>query len=77
MIKPPPSSWEYILIELEIDGRMVDSRIASHGTYNKYVSFLINEGQTQRLPWSVIISRSTHNMPELKPKEQSITITII
>ena len=57
MIKPPPKSWEYILIELEIDEKAVDSRIASQGTYKKFISYLIKEGQTQTLPWAVVISQ--------------------
>lgn len=64
MIKPPPRTWEYILIELEIDEKVVDSRIASQGTYKKFISYLIEEGQTQRLPWAVIISQSKHRKPK-------------
>lgn len=64
MIKPPPRNWEYILIELLIDERVVDSRIASQGTYTHFVMFLINEGQTQTLPWAVIISQSKHRKPK-------------
>lgn len=57
MIKPPPDNWEYILIELLIDDKVVDSKIASHGTYERMLTFLIAVGEAQSFPWAVIISK--------------------
>lgn len=57
MIKPPPVNWEYVLIELEIDGNVVDSRIANHGTYERMLTFLIAVGEAQSFPWAVFISK--------------------
>lgn len=57
MIKPPPKNWEYIKIDLEIDGEVVDSKIASHSTYERMLTFLIAVGEAQSFPWSVFISK--------------------
>lgn len=57
MIKPPPGNWEHVLIELEIDGKVVDSRIANNGTYERMLKFLVSVGEAQSLPWAVFISK--------------------
>lgn len=56
----PPKKWKFILIELEIDEVAVASSIASHLTFNHIYDSLLYEGQTQRLPWAIFISRSSY-----------------
>ncbi len=55
-----PSGWEYILIDLEIDEKIVDSRIASRGTFYLFYKILLKEGQTQRLPWAIFIKKAKY-----------------
>lgn len=59
----PPNKWNYISIDLEIDGIVVDTRITSQFTFEKTYNRLLREGQTQMLPWSIFISRHYFKKP--------------
>lgn len=59
----PPKKWQYILIELEIDGKVIDSRIASHLTFDGFYKHLRRIGQLQTLPWGVYVSKSNYLKP--------------
>lgn len=61
----PPKKWEYILIELEIDGKVIDSRIASHSTFEGFYKHLLRIGQLQTLPWALFISKSNYLKPRV------------
>lgn len=63
----PPKKWAYVDIVLEIDGREVSKQIASHVTFQDIYKRTLYEGQTQRLPWAIFISKSTY----IKPKVNS------
>lgn len=62
MVKPP-RKWEYIKIELEIDGKVIDVRIASQSTFDRMYHDLLRQGQTQRLPWDTFISKANYIKP--------------
>lgn len=64
MVKPP-RTWEYILIELEIDGKVIDSRIASRFLFNSLYNSLLTEAQTQTLPWAIFISKFYYTKPKV------------
>lgn len=59
MVKPP-SRWKFICIELEIDGRVIESVTASKYTFDSLYISLLRDGQTQRLPWAIFISMSSY-----------------
>jgi hypothetical protein len=54
MVKPP-KSWIYIEIILEIDGVVVESKVATQVTFDKTCANVLYEAQTQRLPWAIYI----------------------
>lgn len=62
MIKPP-LKWAYTLIELEIDGKVIDNRIAPLAHFDRMYNDLLRQGQTQRLPWAIFISKSNYQKP--------------
>lgn len=62
MVKPP-KKWTYILIELEIDGVVVESKVATQVTFEKTYKNILYEGQTQRLPWAIFISQFYYKNP--------------
>jgi hypothetical protein len=62
MVKPP-KKWQYILIECEIDGVIVDSIVATQFTFDKNYSILLREAQTQTLPGGIFILRFYYQMP--------------
>lgn len=64
MIKPP-RKWTYIFIELEIDGVVIESNTATQVTFEKIYNKLLYEGQTQRLPWAIFISKSYYRKPRI------------
>jgi hypothetical protein len=61
----PPKKWQYILIELEIDERVIDTRIASQSTFDYMYNYLLRSGQTQSLPWTLFISKYNHVKPRV------------
>lgn len=62
MVKPP-KKWAYIIIELEIDSVVVESKVATQVTFEKTYNNLLYEGQTQRLPWAIFISLFYYKKP--------------
>jgi hypothetical protein len=61
----PPKKWLYIDIVLEIDGVEVNKRIASQVTFQDVYKRILYEGQTQRLPWAIFISKSSYIKPRI------------
>lgn len=59
----PPKKWTYILIVLEIDDVVVESKVATRVTFSKTYNNLLYEGQTQRLPWAIFISLYYYKKP--------------
>lgn len=59
MVKPP-SKWKFICIELEIDGKVVESVTAAKCTFEIMYKALLRDGQNQRLPWALFISKSIY-----------------
>lgn len=63
----PPKKWIYIEVVLEIDEKEVTKQIASHTTFQDIFKRLQREGQTQRLPWAIFISKSNYLKPRVIP----------
>lgn len=61
----PPRKWQYIDIVLEIDGKEITKQIASHVTFQDIYKRILYEGQTQRLPWAIFISKSDYRKPRI------------
>jgi len=59
----PPKKWLYIDVVLEIDEKVVSKQIASHMTFQDIYNRILREGQTQRLPWAIFISKSNYKKP--------------
>lgn len=55
-----PRKWKFILIELEIDGKVVSNVIATQYKFQSAYNPILREGQTQRLPWAIYISKTTY-----------------
>lgn len=55
----------YIDVVLEIDGKEITKQIASHTTFQDIFKRLQREGQTQRLPWAIFISKSNYLKPRV------------
>lgn len=64
MVKPP-NKWKHIDVVLEIDGKVIDTKVTSHVTFKSIYTRLLREGQTQRLPWALFISRSNYKKPRV------------
>lgn len=61
----PPKKWEYTDVVLEIDGVEVTKQIASKVTFKDIYKRILYEGQMQRLPWAIFISRSNYRKPRV------------
>ena len=61
----PPKKWLYIDIVLEIDGKETSKQIASQKTFQDIYKRILYEGQTQRLPWAIFISKSYYIKPRI------------
>lgn len=64
MVKPP-KSWIYIEIQLEIDGVVVESKVATQFTFDKIYAPILYEGQTQQLPWAIFILKFYYQRPKV------------
>lgn len=61
----PPKKWIYIEVVLEIDEKEVTKQIASQKSFQDILKRLQREGQTQRLPWAIFISKSNYIKPRV------------
>jgi len=63
MVKPP-KKWIYIEIQLEIDGCVVESKVATQTTFDKIYASVLYEAQTQRLPWVIYLLKFYYQRPK-------------
>jgi hypothetical protein len=57
-------NWGRFLLELEINGVVVTSRISCYSMFDKYKQDLQKLGEAQDYPWFIFLSKTYEHMEE-------------